>query len=271
MTPWRERLLAGSTPMAKRDAALAERDHAHRPLLNIVGGVCLAFGAASALFLVAIVFIAISGLADAFDGIVARVQEKSSRFGDFLDHCADRAGDSLLAACWLVSNGVRIELAMAGIIMTMLNGYIGTQIEATYGVRSYESVGRGEFVLAIIVLPIISYILFTNGWSAMHFAGLTVAEWLAAMLLVAAVFGVRPALPRRCPAGAFVTERTPITDDPVILAPEPRAASERFRRRAVSVLSRCRGADAAGDRARTAIRGAFASFRIAIRRRSTPR
>jgi hypothetical protein len=40
------------------------------------------------------------------------------------------------------------------------------------------------------VLPIISYILFTNGWSAMHFAGLTVAEWLAALLLVAAVFGV---------------------------------------------------------------------------------
>ena len=160
-------------------------------LLNVVAGVCLAYGARRpGLFLVAIVFIAISGLADALDGIVARVQNKSSRFGDFLDHCADRAGDSLLAACWLASNGVRIELAMAGIIMTMLNGYIGTQIEATYGVRSYESVGRGEFVLAIIVLPIISYILFTNGWSAMHFAGLTVAEWLAALLLVAAVFGV---------------------------------------------------------------------------------
>ena len=79
---------------------------------------------------------------------------------------------------------------MAGIIMTMLNGYIGTQIEATYGVRSYESVGRGEFVLAIIVLPIISYILFTNGWSAVHVAGLTISEWLAALLLVAAVFGV---------------------------------------------------------------------------------
>ena len=140
--------------------------------------------------LAAIVFIASSGLADACDGIVARIQNKGSRFGDFLDHCADRAGDSLLAACWLASNGVRIELAMAGIIMTMLNGYIGTQIEATYGVRSYESVGRGEFVLAIIVLPIISYILFTNGWSTMHFAGLTIAEWLAALLLVAAVFGV---------------------------------------------------------------------------------
>jgi phosphatidylglycerophosphate synthase len=191
MHPWRERLARWFTPMAKRMPLSPNAITIIALFLNVVGGLCLALGARHpALFLVAIVFIAISGLADAFDGIVARVQDKSSRFGDFLDHCADRAGDSLLAACWLASNGVRIELAMAGIIMTMLNGYIGTQIEATYGVRSYESVGRGEFVLAIIVLPIVSYSLFTNGWNAMHFGGLTVAEWLAALLLVAAVFGV---------------------------------------------------------------------------------
>jgi hypothetical protein len=72
----------------------------------------------------------------------------------------------------------------------MLNGYIGTQIEATYGVRSYESVGRGEFVLGIIVLPIVSYILFTNGWQEMRLATLTTAEWLATVLLGFALFGV---------------------------------------------------------------------------------
>ena len=158
--------------------------------LNIVGAVCLGYGARRPiLFLIAIVFIAVSGLLDAFDGIVARVQDKTSRFGDFLDHCADRASDSLLAACWLASNGVRQDLAMAGVIMTMLNGYIGTQIEATYGERSYEPLGRGEFVLAIIILPIVSYILFTNGWAALRFASLTTAEWLAAVLLVAGIFG----------------------------------------------------------------------------------
>lgn len=159
--------------------------------LNVVAGVCLAYGARRPwLFLLAIVIIAVSGLADALDGIVARVQNKSSRFGDFLDHCADRASDTLLAACWLASNGVRHPLAMAGIIMTMLNGYIGTQIEATYGVRSYDVVGRGEFVLSIIILPIVSYILFTNGWQDARFATLTTAEWLATVLLVFAVFGV---------------------------------------------------------------------------------
>ncbi|HXH38594.1 MAG TPA: CDP-alcohol phosphatidyltransferase family protein, partial [Thermoanaerobaculia bacterium] len=146
MHPWRERLARWFTPLARRIPFSPNTITSIALALNIIAAACLAYGARRpGLFLVAIVIIAISGLADALDGIVARVQEKTSRFGDFFDHCADRAGDTLLAACWLVSNGVREPLAMAGIIMTMLNGYIGTQIEATYGVRSYESVGRGEF------------------------------------------------------------------------------------------------------------------------------
>jgi archaetidylinositol phosphate synthase len=191
MHPWRERLARWFTPLAKRIPISPNAITLIALALNIVASVCLVYAARRpSLFLVAIVIIAISGLADALDGIVARVQEKTSRFGDFLDHCADRTGDTLLAACWLVSNGVRVPLAMAGIIMTMLNGYIGTQIEATYGVRSYESVGRGEFVLGIIVLPIASYILFTNGWQSMRFATLTVAEWLASVMLAFALYGV---------------------------------------------------------------------------------
>jgi len=191
MHPWRERLARWFTPMAKRMPLSPNAITIVALLLNVVAGICLAYGARRPwLFLLAIVIIAVSGLADALDGIVARVQNKSSRFGDFLDHCADRAGDTLLAACWLASNGVRQELAMTGIIMTMLNGYIGTQIEATYGVRSYDVVGRGEFVLSIIILPIVSYILFTNGWQDARFATLTTAEWLATVLLVFAVFGV---------------------------------------------------------------------------------
>ncbi|HSY51604.1 MAG TPA: CDP-alcohol phosphatidyltransferase family protein [Thermoanaerobaculia bacterium] len=191
MHPWRERLARWFTPLARRIPFSPNTITIFALALNIVAATCLAYGARRPwLFLLAIVIIAVSGLADALDGIVARVQEKTSRFGDFLDHCADRAGDSLLAVCWLLSNGVRAPLAMAGIIMTMLNGYMGTQIEATYGVRSYEPVGRGEFVLGLIVLPIVSYILFTNGWQSLHFASLTIAEWLAAVMIVFAFFGV---------------------------------------------------------------------------------
>ena len=191
MHPWRERLARWLTPMARRMPLSPNAITFIALFLNILGGLCLALGARRpALFLVAIVFIAVSGLADALDGIVARVQEKSSRFGDFFDHCADRAGDSLLAACWLASSGVRIELAMAGIIMTMLNGYIGTQIEATWRERNYDSVGRGEFVLALIIFPIVSFILMTNGWSVLRFAHFTIAEWMTFLLLAFAIFGI---------------------------------------------------------------------------------
>lgn len=136
-------------------------------------------------FVIAIVVVIVAGLADAFDGIVARVQNRSSRFGDFLDHVCDRISDTLLITGWLLGNGVWIPLAIATIIAVMLNGYIGTQIEATWGTRSYDSMGRGEFVLALVVFPIVSHILFANGWTAMH-----VQDWMTALLLAFALFAI---------------------------------------------------------------------------------
>ena len=141
-------------------------------------------------FLVALVFIALGGLADAFDGIVARVQEKSSRYGDFLDHFCDRVSDVLVVIGWLLGNGVRVEIAMAVVLTVMLNGYIGTQIEATWHERNYDSVGRGEFVLALIVFPIVSFILFDNGWAAAPHAGLRIPDWMALLLLLFALLGI---------------------------------------------------------------------------------
>ena len=86
-------------------------------------------------FVAALGFIVVGGLADAFDGIVAREQEKASRYGDFLDHFCDRVSDLLLVIGWLLGNAVRVEIAMAVVLAVMLNGYIGTQIEATWHER----------------------------------------------------------------------------------------------------------------------------------------
>jgi len=60
-------------------------------------------------------------------------------------------------------------------------------------------VGRGEFVLALIVFPIVSYILYTNGWESERFLSLSIAEWLAVLLIAFALIGVvqRFALARR--------------------------------------------------------------------------
>ena len=155
-------------------------------LLNVAAAALLYYRQ----FIVAIVLLAIGGLADAFDGIVARVQSKTSTYGDFLDHFADRVSDVLLVTGWLLGNRVRPEITIAVVIGVLLNGYIGTQIEATWHERNYDSVGRGEFVLALVVFPLVSHILDRNGWQFLAPAGLAIAEWMALLLLAFAILGI---------------------------------------------------------------------------------
>ncbi len=200
MHPWRERLARWFTPIARACPLSPNAITVIALLINIGAAALLARGSRwPPGFLVAIVLITIAGFADALDGIVARVQQKESRFGDFLDHVCDRISDTLLAAGWMIGNGVREVLAVAVVIAIMLNGYIGTQIEATFRERNYEALGRGEFVLTLIVFPIVSFILFTNGWAPQAFGGATIAEWLSILLLAFALLGIaqRIALARR--------------------------------------------------------------------------
>jgi archaetidylinositol phosphate synthase len=184
--PWRDRLSRWFTPLARRSPLSPNAVTILALVLNLLA----AFLLVRALFLWAIVLVAAGGLADAFDGIVARAQGKESRFGDFLDHFADRLSDTVLAACWLIGSQVRESLVITAVIAVMLNGYLGTQIEATFQERNYDSLGRGEFVLGLIVLPIISYILLHNGWSSLTFAGMTITEWLAILLVAFALLGI---------------------------------------------------------------------------------
>lgn len=186
MHPWRERLARWLTPLAVRCPLSPNAVTLVALALNLAAATLLYFR----YFLLAIVLIAIGGFCDALDGLVARLQQKSTRLGDFLDHVADRVSDSALAAGWMIGSGVRQELTVAAIIGVMLNGYVGTQIEATYSRRNYETVGRGEFVLALIVFPIISSILATNGWTRLQAAQLTIAEWLTVLLIAFALLGI---------------------------------------------------------------------------------
>jgi len=197
---WRDRLNRWLLPVARRTPLSPNAITVLALAINIGAAACLAMGGRRpALFLVAIGFIAVGGLADALDGIVARAKNQSSRFGDFLDHAADRVSDTAIAACWLYGSSVREWLVIAALILVMLNGYLGTQIEATWRERSYESVGRGEFVLALIIFPIISYIAYSNGWASLHFSSFTIAEWLALLLAAFALLGIaqRLAMARR--------------------------------------------------------------------------
>jgi len=81
-------------------------------------------------------------------------------------------------------------------IVVMLNGYVGTQIEASFGHRSYEGVGRGEFVLALIVFPIVSYILLQYGLLTTRFGAFTIPGWLTIAMTAFALLGIAQRLAR---------------------------------------------------------------------------
>src|SRR5213083_2363555 len=123
MHPWRDRLDRWFSPVARRTPFSPNTISVAALLMNVIAAAALF----ERWFLIAIGFIAIGGLADALDGIVARVRGKESRFGDFLDHCLDRVSDTLIAAGWLMGNNVRQSIVVAAVIVIMMNGYIGTQ------------------------------------------------------------------------------------------------------------------------------------------------
>jgi phosphatidylglycerophosphate synthase len=200
MHPWRERLARWFSPLARDFPLSPNAITLFALVLNLVAASMFLLGTRDPRpFLIALPLITIAGFADALDGLVARLQRKESRFGDFLDHVCDRISDTALAACWMIGNRVSEPLVIIGVIVIMLNGYMGTQMEATFGQRNYDSVGRGEFLLAIIVFPIVSFILGSNGWSELRFGGLMTAEWLTIALIAFALLGIiqRIAVARR--------------------------------------------------------------------------
>jgi phosphatidylglycerophosphate synthase len=191
MHVWRDRLQRWLSPVARRCPLSPNAVTLLALGLSLAAAACFRGGSRRpVLFLIGMTVVVVAGLADAFDGIVARVQQRETRFGDFLDHFADRVADLSLAAGWLLGNAVRGDLAVAALIAIMLNGYIGTQIEATWHSRDYGSVGRGEFVLALIVFPIVSYIVWSNGWPDVRAGSLTIPEWMALALVLFAVLGI---------------------------------------------------------------------------------
>ncbi len=191
MHVWRDRLERWLSPLARRCVISPNTITILALLVNLAAAVALAFGGrVPLLFIGGMVLLIVAGFADAFDGIVARLQNKQSRYGDFLDHSADRLSDVSLAIGWMVGSGVRPPLIIGCVVAIMLNGYVGTQIEATWRERNYATLGRGEFVLALVVFPIVSYILVSNGWRDAGAFGFTVAEWLTFLMIVFALLGI---------------------------------------------------------------------------------
>ena len=191
MHPWRSRLERLFLPVARRIPVSANTVTVVALFMNLLAAVALAFGSVDArFFLGATVLLGVAGLLDAVDGIVARLHGTESPFGDFLDHFADRVSDTALLAGWTVGASVTLPLAVTTLVLVSLNGYAGTQTEATFRIRSYEGLGRGEYVLTLFILPLVAFTVLRAGLGGLAWGGLTILEWLTVVLAIFSLLGI---------------------------------------------------------------------------------
>ncbi len=188
MHPWRERLQRWFTPLASHIPLSPNAITLLALAINLIAACVLAWASADPrLFLVAPGLIAVGGLLDGLDGVVARKLGLVTAWGDFLDHFCDRVSDLALLAGWMIGTLVHAWLALPILVIVALHGYAGTQIEASFHERSYEGAGRGEFIFAVLILPLAGWSLQAADLLQHVVAGLSVAEWLTVALGVVAL------------------------------------------------------------------------------------
>jgi len=110
----------------------------------------------------AALFVFLNGFFDAIDGKVAKITEKTSIKGDFIDHAFDRFSDVLILGGLALSPWCRDQyfiglIAVAGMLLT---SYMGTQSQAVGAKRNYAGLlGRADRLVLLIIAPVLQHIL----------------------------------------------------------------------------------------------------------------
>lgn len=188
LRPITDRALA---PAVRLSLAVGAGPH----LLSVVGFACALVAAAAFVlgpvdrgwYLVATLFVAVSGVLDLLDGAVARELGVSSDAGDVLDHTLDRYADIALVGGLAAGAGEFLLgfLAITGVVMT---SYLGTQAQAVDFGRLYAGVmGRSD---RLVLMGLVGVVMVVHEGAV---SGLTAVGWL---LVLFAVVGHLTALQR---------------------------------------------------------------------------
>lgn len=141
---------------------------------------------------IAALFVFINGLLDAIDGKVAKINKKSSPYGDFLDHAIDRYADIFIVGGLSLSVWCDIRIGFFAIIGMLLTSYMGTQAQAVGYKRVYFGLlGRADRLTLLMITPILQYIFLNYGITVLW--RFNVLEWT---LIYIAMMGNITALQR---------------------------------------------------------------------------
>jgi archaetidylinositol phosphate synthase len=110
--------------------------------------------------LFAALFVFLNGLFDAIDGKVAKLTNKTSARGDFLDHALDRYADVFMVGALALSPWCRSPIGLLAIVGVLLTSYMGTQAQAIGHKRDYSGLlGRADRLVLLIVFPVIQHLV----------------------------------------------------------------------------------------------------------------
>jgi len=146
------------TPVARRMAKFSPNS---LTIVSLITGIMAGLAYAgthisSWYFLLAGGLIGISGMADSLDGIIARMYDRATKKGDFLDHFCDRLVDIAIILGIAFSKDAHLLLGFVLSLLVLLHSYLGTQIEATLGKRSYKGTGKAELFVGLIVFSLLA-------------------------------------------------------------------------------------------------------------------
>jgi archaetidylinositol phosphate synthase len=109
---------------------------------------------------VAVIFVSLNGLFDAIDGKVAKLTNKVSKKGDFLDHALDRYADVFMVGGLALSSWCEPRIGLLAIVGMLLTSYMGTQSQAVGYQREYSGLlGRADRLVILMVTPVIQHML----------------------------------------------------------------------------------------------------------------
>jgi archaetidylinositol phosphate synthase len=108
--------------------------------------------------LIAAVLLLLSGFCDALDGVLARLYQKTTTFGGFLDSLLDRYADAAVYVGIIVGGLCDALWGLVALTGSLLVSYSRARAEAA-GIKM-ESIGLAERAERIIILAIASLVAF---------------------------------------------------------------------------------------------------------------
>jgi len=133
----------------------------------------------------AVLFVFLNGLFDAIDGKVAKLTNRISKRGDFLDHAIDRYADVFMVGGLALSSWCDVRIGLLAIVGMLLTSYMGTQSQAIGYKRDYSGLlARADRLVLLMIAPLVQHILLCYNLQMPW--GLSLLEWV---LIYFAVMG----------------------------------------------------------------------------------